>query len=90
MVHQVVVSYAAGASQGTRAQKTRAEVTGSGKKSWRQKGTGRARSDSIKSRIWRCGGVTLLHVRRTTAKREQNMYRGALKSILPNWYVRIV
>lgn len=49
LVHQVVVAYAAGARQGTRAQKTRAEVTGSGKKPWRQKGTGRARSGSIKS-----------------------------------------
>lgn len=38
LVHQVVVAYAAGARQGTRAQKTRAEVTGSGKKPWRQKG----------------------------------------------------
>ena len=52
LVHQVVVAYAAGARQGTRAQKTRAEVTGSGKKPWRQKGTGRARSGSIKSPIW--------------------------------------
>lgn len=43
LVHQVVVAYAAGARQGTRAQKTRAEITGSGKKPWRQKGTGRAR-----------------------------------------------
>ena len=58
LVHQVVVAYAAGARQGTRAQKTRAEVTGSGKKPWRQKGTGRARSGSIKSPIWRSGGVT--------------------------------
>ena len=41
LVHQVVVAYAAGARQGTRAQKTRAEITGSGKKPWRQKGTGR-------------------------------------------------
>ncbi len=43
LIHQVVVAYAAGARQGTRAQKTRAEVSGSGKKPWRQKGTGRAR-----------------------------------------------
>ena len=48
LVHRVVVAYAAGARQGTRAQKTRAEVTGSGKNRWRQKGTGRARSGSIK------------------------------------------
>ena len=44
LIHQVVVAYAAGARQGSRAQKTRAEVSGSGKKPWRQKGTGRARS----------------------------------------------
>ena len=43
LIHQVVVAYAAGARQGSRAQKTRAEVSGSGKKPWRQKGTGRAR-----------------------------------------------
>ena len=49
LIHQVVVAYAAGARQGTRAQKTRAEVSGSGKKPWRQKGTGRARSGAIKS-----------------------------------------
>jgi large subunit ribosomal protein L4 len=73
LVHQVVVAYAAGARQGTRAQKTRAEVTGSGKKPWRQKGTGRARSGSIKSPIWRSGGVTF-------AARPQD--HGALKSIL--------
>lgn len=47
LIHQVVVAYAAGARQGTRAQKTRAEVSGSGKKPWRQKGTGRARSGDI-------------------------------------------
>ena len=58
LIHQVVVAYAAGARQGTRAQKTRAEVSGSGKKPWRQKGTGRARSGDIKSPIWRSGGTT--------------------------------
>lgn len=58
LVHQVVVAYAANARQGTRAQKTRAEVTGSGKKPWRQKGTGRARAGSVKGPIWRGGGVT--------------------------------
>ena len=57
LVHQVVVAYAAGARQGTRAQKTRAEVTGSGK-TMAPKGTGRARSGSIKSPIWRSGGIT--------------------------------
>ena len=58
LVHQVVVAYAAGARQGTRAQKTRSEVSGGGAKPWRQKGTGRARAGTIRSPIWRTGGVT--------------------------------
>ncbi|PPS59399.1 hypothetical protein CRX72_28470 [Pantoea sp. BRM17] len=60
LVHQVVVAYAAGARQGTRAQKTRAEVTGSGKKPWRQKGTGRAqlRAKCSKARKWLVSWVT--------------------------------
>ncbi len=83
LVHQVVVAYAAGARQGTRAQKTRAEVTGSGKKPWRQKGTGRARSGSIKSPIWRSGGVTFAaRPQDHSQKVNKKMYRGALKSIL--------
>jgi len=76
LIHQVVVAYAAGARQGTRAQKTRAEVSGSGKKPWRQKGTGRARSGDIKSPIWRSGGTTFAQ------KVNKKMYRGAIKSIL--------
>nr|WP_072047580.1 50S ribosomal protein L4 [Klebsiella variicola] len=83
LVHQVVVAYAAGARQGTRAQKTRAEITGSGKKPWRQKGTGRARSGSIKSPIWRSGGVTFAaRPQDHSQKVNKKMYRGALKSIL--------
>ena len=58
LVHQVVVAFAAGARQGTRAQKTRSEVSGGGKKPWNQKGTGRARAGTIRSPIWRSGGVT--------------------------------
>lgn len=58
LVHQVVVAFAAGARQGTRAQKTRSEVSGGGAKPWRQKGTGRARAGTIRSPIWRTGGVT--------------------------------
>lgn len=78
LVHQVVVAYAAGARQGTRAQKTRAEVTGSGKKPWRQKGTGRARSGSIKSPIWRSGGVTFAaRPQDHSQKVNKKMYRGA-------------
>ncbi len=83
LVHQVVVAYAAGARQGTRAQKTRAEVAGSGKKPWRQKGTGRARAGSVKSPIWRSGGVTFAAKPQDhSLKVNKKMYRGALKSIL--------
>ncbi|XOD70409.1 MAG: 50S ribosomal protein L4 [Sodalis sp. (in: enterobacteria)] len=83
LVHQVVVAYAAGARQGTRGQKTRSEVTGSGKKPWRQKGTGRARAGSVKSPIWRSGGVTFAaKPQNHTQKVNKKMYRGALKSIL--------
>lgn len=83
LVHQVVVAYAAGARQGTRAQKTRAEVSGSGKKPWRQKGTGRARSGDIKSPIWRSGGVTFAAKPQDHSQKvNKKMYRGAIKSIL--------
>ena len=58
LVHQAVTAYLAGARQGTKAQKTRAEVSGGGKKPWRQKGTGRARAGTIRSPIWRGGGAT--------------------------------
>lgn len=82
LVHQVVVAYAAAARQGTRAQKTRAEVAGSGKKPWRQKGTGRARSGSIKSPIWRSGGVTFAAKPQDHSQKvNKKMYRGALRSI---------
>lgn len=82
LVHQVVVAYAAAARQGTRAQKTRAEVVGSGKKPWRQKGTGRARSGSIKSPIWRGGGVTFAAKPQDHSQKvNKKMYRGALRSI---------
>ncbi|VFP78628.1 50S ribosomal protein L4 [Candidatus Erwinia haradaeae] len=83
LIHQVVVAYAAGARQGTRSQKTRGEVTGSGKKPWRQKGTGRARAGSLQSPIWRSGGVTFAaKPQNHSQKINRKMYRGALKSIL--------
>lgn len=82
LVHQVVVAYAAGARQGSRAQKTRAEVTGSGKKPWRQKGTGRARAGSLKSPIWRSGSVTFAAKPQDHSQKvNRKMYRGAMKSI---------
>ena len=83
LVHQVVVAFAAGARQGTRAQKTRSEVSGGGAKPWRQKGTGRARAGTIRSPIWRSGGVTFAaKTQDHSQKVNKKMYRGAMKSIL--------
>ena len=83
LVHQVVVAYLAGARAGTRAQKTRAEVRGGGAKPWRQKGTGRARHGSIRSPLWRGGGVTFAAKPQDHSQKvNRKMYRGALRSIL--------
>jgi len=83
LVHQVVVAYAAGARQGTRAQKNRSDVRGGGKKPWRQKGTGRARAGTIRSPIWVGGGVTFAaRPQDHSQKVNRKMYRGAVKSIL--------
>jgi large subunit ribosomal protein L4 len=83
LVHQVVVAYAAGARQGTRAQKTRSEVSGGGAKPWRQKGNGRARAGTIRSPIWRTGGVTFAAKPQDHSQKvNKKMYRGAMKSIL--------
>ncbi|AMO67172.1 MULTISPECIES: 50S ribosomal protein L4 [Zhongshania] len=83
LVHQVVVAYMAGARQGTRAQKTRSDVRGGGKKPWRQKGTGRARAGTIRSPIWRGGGVTFAaRPQDHTQKVNRKMYRAALCTIL--------
>jgi len=82
LVHQVVVAYAAGARQGTRAQKTRSDVRGGGKKPWRQKGTGRARAGTIRSPIWVGGGVTFAaRPQDHSQKVNKKMYRGAIRSI---------
>jgi large subunit ribosomal protein L4 len=83
LVHQVVVAYGAGARQGTKAQKTRSEVRGGGKKPWRQKGTGRARAGTIRSPIWVGGGRAFAAKPRDfDQKVNKKMYRGAIKSIL--------
>ena len=83
LIHQVVVAYAAGARQGTRAQKTRAEVSGSGKKPWRQKGTGRARQGSTRAPQWRGGGVVFGPTPRSYKfKLNRKVRRLALKSAL--------
>jgi large subunit ribosomal protein L4 len=83
LVHQVVTAYMAGARQGTRAQKTRSDVRGGGKKPWRQKGTGRARAGTIRSPIWRSGGVTFAaRPQDHSQKVNRKMYRAALRSII--------
>lgn len=83
LVHQVVTAYLAGARQGTRAQKSRSEKRGGGRKPWRQKGTGRARAGTIRSPIWRGGGVTFAaKPRNHSQKVNRKMYRGAMRCIL--------
>ncbi|MEH6587586.1 MAG: 50S ribosomal protein L4 [Halioglobus sp.] len=83
LVHQVVTAFMAGARQGTRAQKNRAAVSGGGKKPWRQKGTGRARAGTIRSPIWRSGGVTFAaQPQDHSQKVNRKMYRAALRTIM--------
>jgi 50S ribosomal protein L4, bacterial/organelle len=82
LVHQAVVSFMAGARQGSAKQKNRSEVRGGGKKPYRQKGTGRARAGTIRSPLWRGGGVTFAsRPRDFTKKVNKKMYRAAIKSI---------
>lgn len=83
LVHQAVVAYQAGGRQGSKKQKTRAEVRGGGKKPWKQKGSGRARAGSIRSPLWRGGGKIFAAVPRDhSQKLNRKMYRAALSSIL--------
>ncbi len=83
LVHQVVNAYLAGGRAGTKAQKTRREVSGGGAKPWRQKGTGRARAGSSRSSLWRSGGVAFAAKPRDfTQKVNRKMYRSAIASIL--------
>ena len=82
LVHQAVVSYMAGSRQGSAKQKTRSEVRGGGKKPYRQKGTGRARAGTIRSPLWRGGGVTFAATPRDYSKKiNKKMYRAAIRSI---------
>ncbi len=83
LVHQVVTAYLAASRSGTKAQKTRSEVSGGGAKPWRHKGTGRARAGSSRSPIWRSGGVTFAATPRDYSQKvNRKMYRGAVRSIL--------
>ena len=87
LVHQVVTAYLAGGRAGTKAQKTRAEVRGGGKKPWAQKGTGQARVGSIRSPLWVGGGRAFAaRPRDFRQKLNRKMYRGAMRSMCwPPW-----
>lgn len=84
LVHQVVVAYQANGRQGTRKQKTRAEIRGGGRKPWKQKGTGQARAGTIRSPIWRGGGKVFPSTMDENFEQKVNrkMYQGAMRSIL--------
>ncbi|MFZ7132971.1 MAG: 50S ribosomal protein L4 [Eubacteriales bacterium] len=83
VVHQVVVALLANKRQGTQSSKTRAEVRGGGRKPWRQKGTGRARAGSIRSPLWKGGGVIFAPKPRDYSQKiNKKMRRLAMKSVL--------
>lgn len=82
LVHQAVVAYMAGGRQGSKAQKSRADARGGGRKPWRQKRTGRARAGSIRSPLWRGGGRAFAaRPRDHSVKLNRKMYRGAMRCI---------
>lgn len=83
LVHQIVTAYMAGARAGTKAQKTRAEVSGGGTKPFKQKGTGRARAGTIRSPIWRKGGIVFAAKPRCFKQKvNKKMFKGAMRSIM--------
>ena len=83
LVHQAVVTTLNNLRSGNSAQKTRAEVRGGGRKPWNQKGTGRARAGTIRSPLWRSGGVIFAAKKRDySQKLNKKMYKGAIRSIL--------
>ncbi|MEE9326889.1 MAG: 50S ribosomal protein L4 [Cocleimonas sp.] len=82
LVHQAVVSYLAAGRTGSKAQKSRSDVSGGGAKPWRQKGTGRARAGTSRGPLWRKGGVTFAaRPRNYSKKMNKKMYRAAMCSI---------
>ncbi len=83
LVHQIVTAYAAAGRAGTKAQLTKAEVRGGGRKPWRQKGTGGARAGSIRSPLWVGGGRAFAAKPRSYEQKvNRKMYRGAIRSML--------
>ncbi|MDA9608741.1 50S ribosomal protein L4 [SAR86 cluster bacterium] len=84
LVTQLINSFVSNSHQGTKAQKNRSDVSGGGKKPWRQKGTGRARAGTIRSPIWKGGGVTFAARSKSSNPKKINrkMYKSAMRSIL--------
>jgi large subunit ribosomal protein L4 len=83
LIHQLVTRYLAGSRAGTKAQKTRSDVSGGGAKPWKQKGTGRARAGTTRSPLWRTGGATFAaRPRNYDQKLNKKMFRVGIKSIL--------
>jgi large subunit ribosomal protein L4 len=83
LVHQVLKAYRNTARSGTKAQKSRAEVRGGGRKPYAQKGTGQARAGSIRSPIWVGGGRTFAAKPRSFEQKvNRKMYRGAIRAML--------
>ena len=83
LVHQLITTYISNSHQGTKGQKNRSAVRGGGRKPWKQKGTGRARAGTIRSPIWKGGGVTFAHTYQEVKPKKINkkMYRSAMRSI---------
>ena len=83
LVHQLITTYISNSHQGTKGQKNRSAVRGGGRKPWKQKGTGRARAGTIRSPIWKGGGVTFAHKYQDVKPKKINrkMYRSAMRSI---------
>lgn len=83
LVHQVVTACLANLRQGSKAQKTRSECSGGGVKPWKQKGTGRARAGTIRSPLWRGGGIIFAAKPRSFQQKvNKKMYQTAMRSIL--------
>ena len=82
LVHQLITTYISNSHQGTKGQKNRSAVRGGGRKPWKQKGTGRARAGTIRSPIWKGGGVTFAHTYQDVKPKKINkkMYRSAMRS----------
>ena len=87
LITQLVNSFVSNSHQGTKAQKNRSDVRGGGRKPWRQKGTGRARAGTIRSPIWRGGGVTFAARSKSANPKKINkkMYKSAMRSILSSF-----